>query len=331
MNDDFDMYDTPPERDPGRRRKREGGFTTAGMVGLVAVVLLVLVGIIGYTVYYFGSTADSATNERCIVYKGGTFEDKAFQGFTEPGSTKAKIGWGSKQYCYRNDQRSYIGSTREGADTAPVQVVGGSSGESNSTVRLSVDYQMYFKLNVSDAKLQKFHENIGVKTKAYQEDGWREMLRDYLEPQIERSMEAEALNFPWDKLYGDEEVRQQYQAAVVKRLKTAVREVVGDDYFCGPSYTGRGECGNFTFTIGKPDLLNGDLIKAIESEETAKRQTQAQTEKNATAARKREQDEALVKLYGPQGALIAKAIESGKVTAFYITPEGTIVPAPTPG
>lgn len=32
---------------------------------------------------------------------------------------------------------------------------------------------------------------------------------------------------------------------------------------------------------------------------------------------------------GQQGALIAKAIDSGKVGVFYITPEGTIVPAPT--
>ena len=196
-------------------------------------------------------------------------------------------------------------------------------------MRLVVDYQLYFKLNLEPKMLRKFHENIGVKTQGWTEDGWNAMLRDYFEPQIERSLEAAALQYGWDKLYSDEATRRAFQADTVQRLKGAIKEVVGDDYFCGPDYVAGGECGDFTFTVGKPQLANQDLIAAIESEETAKRQTQAQSEKNATAQSKLEIDRELIEMYGPQGALIAKAIESGKVT-FYVLPDGSTVPVPAP-
>lgn len=291
-------------------------------------VIVVMLGL-GYTAYWFGSRGDSAANEVCVVYSGGTFEDKRFVKIMDPGQTKENIGWGSEQYCYRNDQRSYIAAAKEGADTKPVEVVGGGSGDSGSNVRLVVDYQLYFKLNLEPKMLRKFHENIGVKTQGWTEDGWNAMLRDYFEPQIERSLEAAALQYGWDKLYSDEATRRAFQADTVQRLKGAIKEVVGDDYFCGPDYVAGGECGDFTFTVGKPQLANQDLIAAIESEETAKRQTQAQSEKNATAQSKLEIDRELIEMYGPQGALIAKAIESGKVT-FYVLPDGSTVPVPAP-
>ncbi len=311
------------------RLKSEGGYSDAGFTAFVVAGIVLIAAVIIGTVYYFGSRGDSAANEVCVVYSGGSFEDKKFVKVMPPGQTKENIGWGSEQYCYKNDQRSYIAANREGADTKPVEVVGGGSGDSGSSVRLVVDYQLYFKLNTDEAKLKKFHENIGVKTSAWSDEGWRAMLRDYFEPQIERSLEAAALEFDWDKLYADEETRREFQAETVTRLKAAIKEVVGDDYFCGPSFVEGGECGNFTFTIGKPQLASTDLIAAIESEETAKRQTQAQSEKNATLQSKLEVDRTLIEMYGPQGALIAKAIDSGKVT-FYVLPDGSTVPVPAP-
>lgn len=294
----------------------------------VVAIVAVVVGVV-YGIYWLGSRGDSATNEACVVYSGGMLENKRFIKTLEPGSTKANIGWGSDMYCYRNDQRSYIGANREGADAKPVEVVGGGSGDSGSNVRLVVDYQLYFKLNLDDAMLRKFHENIGVKTQGWTEDGWNKMLRDYFEPQIERSLEAAALQYDWDKLYADEATRRAFQEDTVKRLKVAIKEVVGDDYFCGPAYVDGAACGDFTFTVGKPVLASEELIQAIESEETAKRQTQAQAEKNATAQSKLEIDQRLIEMYGADGALIAKAIESGKVT-FYVLPDGSSVPVPAP-
>ena len=266
----------------------------------------------------------SETNEIGLVYSGGWIEDKAFKEFLPPGSTSKATGFGSKTYRYRIDQRSYRGDNKNnGADAGPVVVV------SQDDQRLRVDYQLYFKLNQDQKVLRKFHENIGVKTKAWTDEGWRQMLRDYFEPQIERSMEAAALSFNWRDLYAKEEVRVAFQNDAITRIKQAITEVVGDDYFCGPAYTGGASgCGDFTMTVGKPEPVNEGLVAAIEAEQTNVAATTAQEQANQRIVKELEVERTLVELYGAQGALLREAIKSGKVQQFIIDPSGRTTPAP---
>lgn len=289
-------------------------------VGLTCVVLLVATSGCGLE--------SSETNEIGLVYSGGVIEDKEFKEFLPAGSTNKSTGYGSKTYRYRIDQRSYRADSKgNGADTAPAVVV------SNDDQRLRVDYQLYFKLNQDEKILRKFHENIGVKTQAWTDDGWTQMLRDYFEPQIERSLEAAALGFNWRDLYASEESRVSYQNDAIGRIKTAITDVIGDDYFCGPAYTGKGSpCGDFTMTVGKPEPVNEGLVAAIEAEQTNVAATQAQEQKNAQIRAELDAEKELVALYGSQGALLREAIRSGKVQTFIVDPNdlATVnVPAPT--
>ena len=273
-----------------------------------AILLVVLTGACGLE--------NSETNEIGLVYSGGIIEDKKFKEFLPAGSTNKSTGYGSKTYRYRIDQRSYRADSKgNGADTAPAVVV------SNDDQRLRVDYQLYFKLNQDEKILRKFHENIGVKTEAWTDEGWTQMLRDYFEPQIERSLEAAALGFNWRDLYASEESRVAYQNDAISRIKSAITDVIGDDYFCGPAYTGKGSrCGDFTMTVGKPEPVNEGLVAAIEAEQTNVAATQAQEQKNAQIRAELEAEKELVALYGPQGALLREAIRSGKVQTFIVDP-----------
>jgi hypothetical protein len=269
----------------------------------------------------------SETNEIGLVYSGGWIEDKEFKEFLPAGSTNKATGFGSKTYRYRIDQRSYRADAKgNGADTQPAVVV------SNDDQRLRVDYQLYFKLNQDEKILRKFHENIGVKTQAWTDDGWKQMLRDYFEPQIERSLEAAALGFNWRDLYASEEARVAYQNDAIGRIKAAITDVIGDDYFCGPSYTGKGStCGDFTMTVGKPEPVNEALVAAIEAEQTNVAATQAQEQKNAQTRAELDAERELVALYGAQGALLREAIRSGKVQTFIVDPNDlATVNAPVP-
>lgn len=269
--------------------------------------------------------ADSAINELCLIYSGGSFEDKEYKGLLEPGSTHKSVGVGSSTYCYKTDQRSYIANAKDnGADSAPVEVV------SKDDVRMGVDYQLYFTINQEEEILRTFHENLGVKTKAWEEEGWRQLLREYFEPQIERALEAAALQSNWRDLYASEEARVAFQSATVSNLKRNIREVIGNDYFCGPQYTGENDCGDFTFTVGKPYPINGDIVNAIESEQTAAAATTAQEQKNAQIRAKLEVERELVALYGPSGALLREAINSGKVTFMVIPTDAGPVSIPVP-
>lgn len=294
---------------------------------IVLSSLLVTVSIVVVVVGFKALTlASSEINERCLIYSGGIVEDKAYTGVLEPGATAEPIGFGSSTYCYRIDQRSYIGAA-EGGDTRSVEVA------SNDDVRLVVDYQLYFKLNQDEETLRKFHENLGVKTEAWEDDGWRQMLREYFEPQIARAMEKAALNHDWRDLYGSEEARLAFQQETVGNLRGNIRDVIGDDYFCGPAYDGPGtECGAFTFTVSKPVPTNPSIIESVEAEQRAKADTLAQEQENQRIAKELEAERTLVELYGSDGALLREAIRSGQVQIM-VVPEGggtpVAIPAPT--
>lgn len=66
----------------------------------------------------------TVASEIGLVYSGGIIEDKEYKGVLKPGVNAERIGWGSKAYLYRTDQRTYIaGNTEQGADTPVPDVV----------------------------------------------------------------------------------------------------------------------------------------------------------------------------------------------------------------
>lgn len=274
----------------------------------------------------------SAINEIGLVYSGGLVQEKGFKGFLRPGATWESVGWGSKVYRYRTDQRSFIAAPQgKQRDIPPVQVV------TDDDVRMLVEFQMYFKLHWNDEKvMRQFHENLGVKTEAWTDDGWKRMLNEYFAPQIERALEAVGLKHKWRDLYASEEARVGFQNEAVQRVKENLREVigVGADYFCGPAYTGGkdSECGEFTFTVGKPEPANTDIVAAIESEQTAVARTTAQQQENARIDAQLQAEREIVALYGPQGAVerernavLREAVASGKVSQIIIDNSGRAV------
>ena len=288
-------------------------------ITLLAVVMGVLLAASGC------GLASSATNELCLVYSGGLAEDAKYVKQLKPGSNQNSVGFGSETYCYKIDQRSYIATDAEGkGDTGAVEAV------SSDTTRMGVEYQLYFTLNQDEDVLQEFHENLGVKTEAWTEEGWKDLLRDYVEPQIERAIESAALAYPWRGLYSSEETRREFQSAVVETVQRNLREVIGNDYFCGPKYAKAGDdCGAFTFTVGKPYPKNADIVAAVESEQTAAAGTAAQAQKNAQIEERVKGEQRLVDLYGAEGAVLLEAIRSGKVDTFIIAGDSaTAVPVP---
>ena len=52
--------------------------------------------------------------------------------------------------------------------------------------------------------LKSFHERIGLKTDAYEDSGWNDMLQSYFRPQIDRALSAVATNYNWAELYNNE-------------------------------------------------------------------------------------------------------------------------------
>lgn len=254
-----------------------------------------------------------------ISYGGGPFEGQHFQGVIQPGHGLFENGMYDHLYLYPVTQRNYIISKNptEG-DRHEVDFIPAPSAD-----RIEVDFEVatYFKLNTD--KLREFHENIGLKYAAWTEDGWLQMLNDSFRQQIENSIQEEARKYPVTQIYSDPSTLATIQREVGTVLKERVTDVLGDEYFCGPTFIpGRGDCPDFGFVIKRVSIpanvvASYQAIKVSENQIQVRRNEVQQAKLQAEAIR--ELNQALAEA-GDRYVML-KAVESGKVT-FWVVPPG---------
>ncbi|TCO48594.1 SPFH domain/Band 7 family protein [Kribbella antiqua] len=299
---------------------RRGGIKGKVIGGAIAAVILL---IILFNIFNF---ADTDANKIGLHYGGGVVEDKKFKSIIPPGSTNKLIGPGDTVYDYPIDQRSYIiggaGADTDNADEVTVV--------SKDNVRLGVRVQVYFTLNRSEDVLKSFHERIGLKTDAYTDSGWNDMLQAYFRPQIDRALAAVGTNYNWAELYNNEAKKSAFQTAAAKEFTRLLPAAVGGDYFCGPSYTGNNACGELSFTIQKPTPLDKGIIDGLEAKQRAELAKATQEQKNQQVNVELQSVKQQVALLGSQGYLLKTAIESGKIQFMVIPQNGNVsIPVPT--
>jgi hypothetical protein len=236
------------------------------------------------------------------------------------------IGPGDTLYTYPIDQRSYI-IGGDGADTDAADEV---TVVSKDNVRLGVRVQVYFTLNRDKDELKSFHERIGLKTEAYEEQGWNDMLQSYFRPQIDRALSAVATNYGWAELYNNEKMKSQFQSAAAKEFTRLLPAAVGGDYFCGPGYNGSNDCGELSFTIQKPMPLDKGIIDGLEAKQRAELAKATQEQKNQQVNVELQSVKQQVAMLGANGYLLKTAIESGKIQFMVIPQNGNVsIPVPT--
>ncbi|MFG1818110.1 SPFH domain-containing protein [Kribbella sp. NPDC049174] len=298
-----------------------GGGVKAKVIG--GIVLAVIALIVLFNIFNF---ADTDANKIGLHYGGGVVEDKSFKSIIPPGSTNKLIGPGDTVYAYPIDQRSYI-IGGDGADTDTADEV---TVVSKDNVRLGVRVQVYFTLNRTEETLKSFHERIGLKTDAYEDDGWDTMLRSYFRPQIDRALSAVATNYNWAELYNNEAKKSAFQKAAAEEFTRLLPAAVGGDYFCGPSYTGNNACGELSFTVQKPTPLDKGIIDGLEAKQRAELARATQVQKNEQVNVELQSVKQQVAMLGAQGYLLKTAIESGKIQFMVIPQNGNVsIPVPT--
>ncbi|GIH98594.1 SPFH domain-containing protein [Planobispora takensis] len=292
----------------GGRRLLLKGFLLA--VGAVVVLGFVLSGC---------TRVSTQPDEVVLHYAGGTFEAIKFEKCINPSSGATLLGPGDTGYSYPFGQRTFDFSGADEAESKPLTVV------SKDNVEMRVSGVATFTLNTDCKTLQQFHEKIGLKFRAYYEDGesegWRRMLGIYMRVPLDRALDAASQEFEWRGLFNDPKVKQAWEARVGTLAREFIRGTAGADYFCGQNYAGSGDCGDISLTIQKPEPPEA-LVNALASEQAAKAENVAQAQRNAKVRTELESIRDLVKVLGPDGAVLWQAIQKGQVTVVPV-PQGS--------
>lgn len=289
---------------------------------IVAVVLWVLgiVAVIGLGAFLF-ATDKTDRDVIGVNYGGGPFEGREFQRILEPGSPLTFVGWLDKTYKYPVTQRSFIISATEGDLLATLDAA------SKDRVKVEFEVATYFKLNTD--KIQKFHEVLGLKYGAWTDQGWRDLLQESFQQQIEFALQREARRWDVIDLYASEEALITIQRNIGISLKSNVEDVLGDEYFCGVEWEPGTDCSDFTFVV-KSVTPPPSIVAEYEKNRAS--QIAIQTKANEVEQRKLEAqaiselNEAL-EASGPSYVLL-RAIEEGGID-FWVIPGETGLTLPT--
>lgn len=290
------------------KRNSYGQLTGGSLALLTTMVVVSFVGVVSLLF----STKTTPQDKTCVSYGGGLFEGKDYQGTHEPGKGRFINGVMDKLYCYPVTERSFIITSQAGAADSTSPVV----APSQDNIPLTFELATYFQLNTS--KVDEFHAAIGIKTKAFSEEGWVNMLHEYFKPQIDQSVQRLARQYEATTAYADRDAFLTIQTSLKNELPQSINEALGDDYFSDFRVVLR--------RIDVPDTLRQELLANKESEvkvETKKNEVR-QAEQEAEAIAKRQEA-----LEDCDSCILYEAIKSGTID-FWVIPSGHDLTLQTP-
>lgn len=248
-----------------------------------------------------GCSASVAPDRNGLEYNAGPFSSTKFD---TCGTGRMWHGPGDEVFSYPVGQRTFKFGAK--GDSDALKVV------SKDNLELTVEGVATFSLNDGCEVLKKFHEEIGLKYKAYDDGGWSEMLRVYIGAPLDRALDQVSKKYNWIELYSNPEVKKQWETEVGTAVAQQVNSTAGDKYFCAPTYGGSGECGSFLLTLQQPSPpqnVRDSLAAAQQAVEDNKTQKNRNEQIRTELAAIKE----LVKVLGPDAYVIYKALQDGKV------------------
>ncbi len=281
-------------------RDSSGYMTGTGITVIIVSVVLALFTIVSL----FFSVRKTEADRIGLSYGGGLFEGRQYQDTIQPGSGMKFLGWYDKFYEYPTTQRNYIISRTEGEGDrgVPDAILAPSADR----VEVSFEVAAFFKLNTNNVK--DFHETIGLKYKAWTDEGWDKMLRDYFRQPIQTTLQDISRKYPVEKLYADPAIKAEIESTFGQSLKDNINRLVGGEFFCGPTFTGGpdADCPNFTFAVKVIDVPTEvkQVFQANQTSSAAIRTKENEVQQGRLEAeRKRIEQEELKSSYNDPGYL----------------------------
>ncbi|MFG2076932.1 SPFH domain-containing protein [Nonomuraea maritima] len=245
-----------------------------------------------------------------IVYDAGPISDTTFQNCIQPGS-KDTSGPFDQGYTYPAGQRTFEFANKKTAESGPLTVV------SKDNLEMTVTGVATFSLTTDCKTLQRFHEQLGLKFRAWEDAGWTRLLGIYIGQPLDRAMDAAAKEYGWKDLFSNPQIKQQWEQQVATYAAQFIKEQGGAGFF-----------GGFSVTLQQPQPPQG-VRDALAAAQQAVEENTAQKAKNEKARTEMEAIKALVDVLGQDGAVMWQAIKDGRIQVIVsdggqvnVTPRG---------
>lgn len=172
-------------------------------------------------------------------------------------------GVGNDMFYYPSGQRTYsfTGASSE-SEISPIKVVS-SDGQT-----LQFPGFIKFTLTSDCESLYEFHTKVGVKYKAYENEGWNDLLNDYLNVAVDSALSDVASDQTWQALYQDATVRATIEAELLETVQSRINSSLGGEWITVNSVS-----------LSKP-AISEELEGALSRVETARLEQQEQLERN---------------------------------------------------
>lgn len=206
-----------------------------------------------------------------LSYTGGPIAGIHFQRVVRPGSGQFFNGFFASLHELPATQRNYIVSKnpnegdRHQADFIP--------GPTKDRVITEIELAVTFKLNTEAQTVRHFYEQLCVKYKC--EDlspggGWDKLLNDNFRQVLENAVQQETRQINAADLNNNQEVITRMQTDIASHLKDDFNQVLGGNYFCGPTFDRLHPdvCPDFKFVI-KNISLPKDLQDAFTAQQAS--------------------------------------------------------------
>lgn len=293
--------------------------------------ILAFIAIFGVFALSACSSVSTNADQTAVHYNGGFHESRKFKDCVTQGTYK-QGGTGDTYYIYPSstNERTYRATgVKDASEQGPVTVV------SKDNVEMRVPATVYFNLNSNDcAKLQAFHENIGMRYKAYWQgssedfvdansddipDGWVEVLKTYVGPSVDRILDRKAQAQTWRDLWNNPITKASIENTIKSDLQSDLDESMGGHYIvirkvvvAKPTPTDDGL--TKSLTSGEKAITDANAQKAAaQAQEAAANAKKAQADAEATVAeaQARSKKAEVDAVGGPEYYAKIKAIEAG--------------------
>lgn len=180
-----------------------------------------------------------------LMYSGGDYDVKEFQGCVTPGGNKAE-DWGGKTVYYPTGVITFDFSARQGAETGPIGVSTSNNQEMIQAGTVSLRLQGLDCKPYTDStgkvwpggKLQKFHEEVGQRNgAAFTEDssaipgGWVPTLIKFAGAPTERALDQAGGIYPWQDIYGKADVQASFAKEAIRLLPEKMGAAAGGEQY----------------------------------------------------------------------------------------------------